>query len=105
MALRDQIQEGDREASFFLILCQASRPGPSFSAGEQYKILLGNVIEVPGIKRYNYPTEDSQEFLIIPTTTRVVIHAWEWDDYEGSTRRTDALHVFNASSGWQKINI
>jgi hypothetical protein len=105
MALRDQIPEGDREASFFLTLRTGCRPGPSFSAGEKYKVLLGKVIEVPGDRSYNYPTEDSQEYLIIPTTPRVVIHAWGWDDYEGVERRSDTLHVFNVSRGWQIINI
>ena len=102
---REEAASGTPEAAFFLKLYRAGRPGPSFSAGRNFKILLGNVIEVPGGTEFDYPTTNETEFLIIPTTTRVVIHEWEWDDYNGDDRRVETIHTFNVSRGWHSFTI
>ena len=97
-------KKGNWESRFLLILDTQSRPGGMFCDRTDYEILFGEVEEVELSRHYNYPHENSVEYLIIPKTVPVVIRYWHRDDLSGNWNEWERIYVFT-KEGWKWLEV
>jgi len=98
------IEEGTEEAKYLLKLSRWTRPGPSFEDNGDFKVVLGEVREIPLSHRYDYPTVDETTYLIIPLTVPVIIIERHGNDYEGEYVEHTVVHVFT-KDGWKSVEV
>jgi len=97
-------QASDTEMKYLLILETNYRPGSSFEDETEYEVLYGEVDAVKLEHRYNYPTENSVKWLLIPKTIPVIVSYSHRDDYEGCLREWKNIYVFTAE-GWKVVYV
>ena len=99
------LQEGKDEAKYLLKLSTWSRPGPSFEDSGGFKVLHGQIDKIEIGHEYNYPTENTYEYIIIPRTKTVIILFTARDDYDGKLVTHQDLYVFAAKQGWKSLEL
>jgi len=92
------------ETKFLLFLETNIRPGECYEDKTEFQVILGEVEKIPLEHRFNYPTENSVRWLLIPKTIPVVIKYYHEDDYEGTWRKWESIYVFTAE-GWKRVHV
>jgi hypothetical protein len=92
------------ETKFLLFLSRSVRPGTSFYEREDFEVIYGHVEEVKIAWHYNYPHDDSSEYLIIPKTVPTIIRWWHRWDFGNDRGYKEAVFIFTPD-GWKEVEV